>query len=278
MDRDGKQATVKAKAVILGTGGFAADGELMKRFAPAYAASVVWATKGNNGSGITMAEEIGADIAGNKGIIGFWCLAGEKHYTSDVAQLSYLPLILVNAEGKRFVDVTTHYALIRKAISEQKDGTSWAIYDAKTHNPAFDKAAAKGAAFAADDLASLAKAIGADGSTLEKTVADFNSFVAAGKDGEFNRELSGIKAYDKPKYYAVKIVPINLGTMTGVRIDTEARVIGKNGKPIAGLFASGEVANGNFFNETYPGSGSSLAFCTAMGQVAGKNAAMIAKK
>ena len=277
VERDGKQAAVKAKAVILGTGGFAANAELMRKYAPSYVNSVLWATKGNTGSGLTMSEAVGADIVGNKGIIGFWCVAGENHYTSDVAQLSYLPLILVNADGKRFVDETTHYALIHKAISEQKGEKAWAIYDAKTFNSAFDKAIAKGVAFGADDVVSLAKAIGADAAVLGKTVSDFNAYVAAGKDAEYNRDLSGIKAYDKPKYYAVKIVPINLGTMTGVRIDTEARVIGKNGKPIVGLYASGEVANGTFFNETYPGSGSSLAFCAAMGRVAGKNAAFIAK-
>jgi len=259
--REGKTANLNAKAVILATGGFAANPQLVAQYAPAYTTSKIWTTAGNTGDGLLMAQALGADVVGHKGIIGFWAVAGEKHYDTEIAGLGYLPLILVNVKGERFVDETTHYALIHKAISEQANQAVWALYDGHTTAPALEKALAKGVAFKADTVEALARVAGFDAAGATKTVAAYNVAVPAGS-----------KPLDTPVYWAVKIDPISLGTLTGLKIDLNSRVLNTAGQPIVGLYAAGEVANGTFFNDTYPGSGSSLQMCVATGRAAAQHA------
>jgi fumarate reductase flavoprotein subunit len=80
-----------------------------------------------------------------------------------------------------------------------------------------------------------------------------------------------------PKYYAVKVVPAVLGTMSGIKTDLDAQVLDVEGNPIVGLFAAGELANGDFFNRVYPASGTSIQMSITFGRVAGVKAAELAK-
>ena len=78
-------------------------------------------------------------------------------------------------------------------------------------------------------------------------------------------------------FYAVKVVPAILGTMTGIETNLDAEVLDAAGEPIKGLYAAGEVANGNFYNKVYPASGTSIQMCLTFGRIAGANAASFAK-
>jgi fumarate reductase flavoprotein subunit len=99
-----------------------------------------------------------------------------------------------------------------------------------------------------------------------------------GKDTQFGKPLKGVKPIVKPKYYALKVAAASLGTMSGLKIDLDTHVLNAKGEVIPGLFAAGEVANGDSFNQEYPASGTSIQMCIPFGRVAGQNAAQATKR
>jgi succinate dehydrogenase/fumarate reductase flavoprotein subunit len=139
----------------------------------------------------------------------------------------------------------------------------------------------------ADSLEELAQACGIDAKGLQETAVRFKQFAESGKDLDFHR---GDSAYDrvysdpkvkpnpnlapveKPPFYAVKVWPGDLGTKGGLLTDEYARVLGKNGKPIAGLYAAGNTS-ASVMGHTYPGPGSTIGPAMVFGMIAGRHAA-----
>ena len=136
--------------------------------------------------------------------------------------------------------------------------------------------------FRAPDLAGLGAAIGVDPGSLGETVARFNGFAASGRDEEFRR---GDSAYDryygdprrrpnpnlaplaKPPFYAVKIVPGDLGTKGGLRTDERARVLRADGTPVPGLYAAGN-ASASVMGHSYAGAGATIGPAMTFGYIA----------
>ena len=276
--KDGKEINFRSKAVVLATGGFDRNGDLMAKLAPDYSGSITYVGVGNTGDGLVMAQTLGAATEGHGSVIGFRGVPGEATYTTDIAGLIWLPNLYVNKEGKRFVNESADYPIFHRALNKQTEKTSFLVFDAVSYQPALDKAIEKGVAYSGDTLDALAAAAGIDAKGLKVTVSDYNKLIARGKDTEFGKDMKGLKPIGKPKFYALKVVAATLGTMTGLKIDTDAHVIDTKGQPISGLFAAGEVANGGFFNQVYPASGTSIQMSLTFGRIAGKNAALAAVK
>lgn len=276
--KDGKDVTFTAKAVVLATGGFDRNQELMAKYAPDYAGVGSFSGVGNTGDGLTMALAVGAATSGHGGTIGFRGVPGEQAWTTDISFLVWLPTLFVNKEGKRFVNESADYPVFHQELNKQTDKISYEIFDSVGFQPAIDKAIAKGVAFSADTLPALATAAGIDPKAFTATVAAYNKMIAKGKDSEFGKTLSGMKPIAKSKFYAVKVQAYTIGTMTGLKIDLDTHVLNAKGEAIKGLFAAGEVANGDFFNQVYPASGTSLQMSTTFGRVAGQQAAALSKK
>jgi fumarate reductase flavoprotein subunit len=138
-----------------------------------------------------------------------------------------------------------------------------------------DKAVAKGVAFSGDTLDAVATAAVIDAAGLAATVAEYNKLIARGKDTQFGKSLKGLPPIAKPKFYALQVAVATLGTMTGLKIDLGTHV--RRAK-IPGLYAAGEIANGGFFNQVYPASGTSIQMSLTFGRIAGMTAVADAKK
>ena len=123
-------------------------------------------------------------------------------------------------------------------------------------------------------LEEIATKIGVDAKTLKATLDKYNEAVRTQKDLEFNktkfaRELLG------DKFYAIEVSPAVHHTMGGVRINTNAEVLGKNGRPIKGLYAAGEVTGG--IHGANRIGGNAVTDITVFGKIAGENAATYSK-
>ena len=277
-DKDGKAIQFKATAVVLATGGFDRSPELEAKLTPDYQTANTFVAVGNKGDGLLMAQALGAAIEGHGGVIGFRGVPGETTFMTDVSGLIWIPSLYVNKEGKRFVNEASDYPVFHLALNKQTDKTSFLIFDAATYQPALDKAISKGVAFSGDNLDALAAAAGMDAKALAATVADYNKLIAKGKDTQFGKNLKGLPPVAKPKFYALQVSVATLGTMTGLKIDLDTHVLDAKGQPIPGLYAAGEIANGGFFNQVYPASGTSIQMSLTFGRIAGKIAALAAKK
>jgi len=277
-DKEGNPIEFTAKSVILATGGFDHNSELVKTYATVAEGQKSFAGVGNTGDGLNMAKESGAAIVSSGGVIGFRAVEGEPAYTTEVCMLMWMPYLYVNTDGNRFVNEAIDYPLFYEELIKQKEGVSYLIFDQNTYQPALDKAVEKGSAFVADTIEDLAKQAGINPEGLAKTIENYNQMIATGSDTEFGKDLTGHPQINAPKYYAVKVVPAILGTLTGVKTDLDGKVLDAQGNPIAGLYAAGEVANGDFFYKVYPASGTSIQMCVTFGRVAGKNAAEFSKQ
>jgi fumarate reductase flavoprotein subunit len=271
----GKKLVFSAKAVVLATGGFDRNKELMAKYAPTEGADITFVGVGNTGDGLSMATALGAQVVGNGGAIGLRAVPGEPTFETPVSMLVWYPYLYVNKEGARFANEAADYPLFHAAINAQTDKSSFQIYDAQTYNELLEKAIEKGQAFKADSIESLAAAAGIESANFAATVAAYNKAVAAGVDKEFGKDLKGQPPVAKAPFYALKVNAATIGTMVGLKTDLDTRVLGADDKPIGGLFAAGEVANGDFFNMIYPASGTSIQMSVTFGRIAGQQAAAL---
>ena len=272
-DREGKTLRFDAKAVVLASGGFDRNPELMQELTPVALGHKTFAGSGNSGDGLVMARELGADVVSHGGVIGFRAVEGEPAYTSDICMLMWMPYMYVNLRGERFVNEVLDYPLFYDELIKQDDQTAWMIFDGNSYVETLDQAVEKGSAFKASSLEELAGLTGIDAEGLKASVADYNAMIDAGRDSAFGKPLAGLPRVDKADYYALKIIPAILGTLSGIRTDLDTRVLDGTGTPIPGLFAAGEVANGSFYNTVYPASGTSIQMSLTFGRVAGQMAA-----
>lgn len=277
VDAKGKETLFSAKATILATGGFDRSKDLVKEYAPQAEGQTSFAGIGNTGDGLTMAKNAGAAVLTNNGVIGFRAVEGEVAYTTDVCSLMWMPYLSVNKTGERFANETMDYPLFYEELIKQPEQVSYLIFDGSTYTEALDKAVEKGSAFKADSLEDLAELAGIDAVKFQETVKNYNEMIVKGEDTQFGKVLTGHTQIEKGSFYAVKVVPAILGTMTGIATDLDAQVLDESGQVIKGLFAAGESANGNFYNKVYPASGTSIQMSLTFGRVAGTKAAELAK-
>jgi len=274
---DDEEVVYNAGAVVIASGGFDWNEDLRSEYAERAEGHTSFAAVGNEGDGLIMARDLGAEVISNGGVIGFRGVEGETSYTTDVCGLMWMPYAYVNLSGERFINETSDYTIFYEELIKQEDQVSYMIFDGNTYVEALDKAVEKGSAYKSDSLEDLAEQAGIDPEGLTATIENYNTMIENGEDTEFGKDLTGHAKVDTPDYYAVKVVPTILGTMSGLSTDLDTQVLDENGEAIAGLYAAGEVANGMFFNKVYPASGTSIQMSTTLGRVAGQNAAGFAK-
>jgi 3-oxosteroid 1-dehydrogenase len=303
----GEPALIRARrGVLIATGGFERDEQMRRRYQRA-PVGTEWTTgaAGNTGDGIRAGLDLGADT----GLMddAWWGpsipLPGGPYFC--LAERSLPGCVLVNGAGQRFVNESAPYV---DAVHAMYDGNTpenphipaWLVFDQRyrdryvfaglpPHRPLPRRWYAAGAVVRADDLAGLAQAAGVDAEGLVKTVARFNEFAAAGRDEDFGR---GDSAYDRyygdprlanpnlaplaqPPYYAVKIVPGDLGTKGGLRTDEMARVLRTDGTVIEGLFAAGNASEA-VMGRSYAGAGATIGPAMTFGYIAARTMAGVA--
>ncbi|MBI3045212.1 MAG: FAD-dependent tricarballylate dehydrogenase TcuA [Betaproteobacteria bacterium] len=299
--RGRKTETHHARAVVLACGGFEANAEWRTRYlGKGWDLAKVRGTRFNTGDGIQMAIEVGAQPYGH------WsgCHAvGWERYATDYGEValrtsfqrhSYPYGLMINAEGKRFVDEGADlrpytYAKYGHVVLEQPGQFAWQIYDAKVEMLLREEYRGRNCTkVTADTLEGLvAKMEGVDQAQLLKTLNEYNA-AASGtvpfnptiKDGLGTTGLAIPKSnwarkLDTPPFQAFAITCGVTFTFGGIKINPEAEVLDQMNAAIPGLFAAGEIVGGIFYFN-YPG-GSGLTSGAVFGKVAGTNAAKHAK-
>lgn len=212
--------------------------------------------------------------------------------------------IFVDRDGERFVNEAANYSDVGRAMYEAETKTgkavpAWMVFDARfrrkfpigpvkpgmmqSDNKVPDKLRpGNGWLHRADSIEALAASIGVPAATLAQTVDRFNGFARTGSDPDFSRGAilndlhytdprvkpnPSLGPIEKAPFYAVQIVPGDLGTKAGVRTDTRGRVLDANGAPVAGLYAAGNVSS-SVMGRSYPGAGGTLAPAMTFGFLA----------
>ncbi|MBI4506333.1 MAG: FAD-dependent tricarballylate dehydrogenase TcuA [Chloroflexi bacterium] len=291
-DREGI-VELPAAAVVLASGGFQANPEMRVQYlGPKWSTVKVRGTRFDTGDGHRAALEIGAQPYGH------WagCHAtpidaagppfGVLKIHNKTNRLSYLYCLMVNVEGRRFVDEGEDfgaytYAKTGEAILSQPQGIAVQIFDQKTVH-LLEERYQTATPVVADTVEDLAERLHIDPATLRRTVDEFNAacprgrrFDPAARDGVATSGVEPSKSnwalpLDKPPYVAYSVTGGITFTFGGVKIDRFAQVLDTEDQPIPGLYATGEIAGG-FFYFNYPG-GAGLTRGAVFGRIAGLHA------
>lgn len=254
---EGKAAdyTINARGVILATGGFDASKEMKAKYSPIAEDDFPLSSKGNVGDGINMGMAVGAATLFKGGVIGFDFVDGSLPASGMNAVAMYCNSY-VQPDGT-FVSDVIDYPITYTAIKTLGVDHFYGLYDAKGAESA-EAAVAVGFGWKGDTVEELAEATGMDPEKLADAI----------------EKGTGL---EEAPFYAVMVKPTTIGSMGGLVIDADAQVLKEDGTPIPGLYATGEVANGGFYDVEYPASGSSLSLGMTFGLEAGRNAAALAK-
>ena len=264
--------TVNAKAVILATGGFGANFDLMCSFNPSLANAVTTNHPGATGDGILMAEAVGAATVDMEQI--------QLHPTVYQAtsmlvseKMRSLGAILVNQEGKRFTNDLATRDAVSAAELEQTGGYAYIIFDQNLvdNNKSAAQYIEQGMAVSGETYEALAEAMGVDVDAFVETMNTWNQAVADGEDKEFGRNNGMDADLSTAPYYAIQIAPGIHHTMGGIKIDPDTHVINTEGDVIPGLFAAGETTGGVHGGNRI--GGNAVCDFVVFGRIAGANAA-----
>lgn len=279
---DGQEVVYTAnKGVVLATGGFGSNLEMRKANNPDMDEKILSTNSvGSTGDGIVMAQALGAQTVDMQYIQTYPTCdpeTGTLLYVGDVRLEGRA--ILVNLEGKRFVEELERRDVISKAVTEQTGGVSYMFWDeasmqasgvAAAHQQEYDNLISRGILVKADTMEEACAHFGIDAGELRATVERYNQYAADGKDLEFNKRGT-LTAFTDGPYYIMMTKPAIHHTMGGLKINTSAQVMDTEGNVIPGLFAAGEVT-GDIHGTNRLGS-DAIADITVFGRRAGHNAA-----
>jgi fumarate reductase flavoprotein subunit len=245
------------KAVLLASGGFVHDRELVHRFVPHYDGAVFIGGAGNEGDGLRMAWALGADVRDTayiKGTFGKHPVDETNHHACLAV---YKGAIAVNQEGRRFVDESLSYKLLGDACMQQSYGVAYQILDRdimlsgdnRVRILDFERRLEEGLFVEADTLEKLAQLIEVPEQVLLAEVAAYNQAVNEGRSPDFGRrhlvhQHGQLRPIERAPFYAYPSTAAVFGTYCGLCIDAQMRVHDVFGDPIEGLLAAGEVVGG----------------------------------
>jgi tricarballylate dehydrogenase len=295
--QDGALRELRAKAVVLASGGFEANPEWRTRYlGPPWDLAKVRGSRFNTGDGIRMALDIGASPCGNWS--GCHAVQWERNApefgdlaVGDQFQKHSYPFgILINAQGQRFVDEGADfrnytYAKYGRVVLAQPGQFAWQVFDQKVRHLLRDEYRIRQVTkVAADTIEEFARKLdGVDASTFLDTVAQWNAAVRTDvpfnpnvKDGRSTRGLAVNKSnwantIDAPPFEGYAVTCGITFTFGGLRINADAAVLDTDYQPIRGLYAAGELVGGLFYFN-YPG-GTGLMSGAVFGRIAGSSAA-----
>ena len=270
----GETITINAKAVVLTTGGFGANLDMVVEYKPELKGFMTTNAPGILGQGIKMAQAIGADTVDMDQI--------QIHPTVEANTAALITeglrgdgAVLINAEGKRFIDEVGTRDVVSAAEIAQTGSYSWlvvdqAMVDASSVIQGYIK---KGYTVTGETYEELGKAMGVDEAAFAETMNTWNGYVEAKNDPDFGR-TSFANKLDTAPYYAIKVTAGVHHTMGGLKINTNTEVLNENGEIIPGLFAAGEVTGGVHGANRL--GGNAVADFTVFGRIAGAAASKYA--
>ena len=265
-----KQYEVMAPAVVLAAGGFSANQDMVVKLNPKLKGFATTNHTGATGDGITLGEKAGAATVDMKQIQTHpTVVPGKGEMITEAVRGN--GAILVNKDGKRFINELQTRDVVSAAELAQKDKVGFLLFDNDVRKSlkAIETYIKGGMVTEGKDLHELAQKIGVDGKQLQATVDKYTKDQKAGKDSEFGRADMPRPLTQAP-YYAVMVTPAVHHTMGGLRINSQAQVLDTKGHVIPGLFAAGEVTGGVHGANRL--GGNAMADIVTFGRIAGRNA------
>ncbi|HHW92179.1 MAG TPA: flavocytochrome c [Firmicutes bacterium] len=261
---------IKAKAVILTTGGFGANNEMVAKYVPELKGYNFSCSPGATGDGQLMAEAVGAQLADIDYIRVNYLYNADGVKVYYMGSLANMGAIFVNNDGKRFINEQLSYNAGMDVVAQ--GGTGWMFFDQSLVDSIQDirEYYNLGLFESAPTIEELADKIGVNKGNLVETVERYVGFVKNGKDEDFGRPMLNL-TFDEPPYYACKLTCYVQGTFGGIRTDTGARVLDTNNNAIPGLYAAGECASAGTYGAN------PMAVNVVFGRIAGEGAAAYAQ-
>ena len=269
---DGTPVTVNAKSVILATGGYAKNEEMLDKYED-FLPNNLYGTVPNTcvGDGLVMATAIGAKNFDAPGLqlvyVSYDCYCGINEESG----------LIVSEDGLRVVDEYTYQSHVATALADAKSTCGYYIAAKKggyavEPYPMIQWGVTMEHVPHAATIGELAEKIGVDKAALESTEARYNELSAKGVDEDFGKPAQYMIPVEGDEYYAFRMTPGTSVTFGGLEIDVNARVLDTNNQPIPGLYAAGEVAFTGLFDAEYPCCGMAIGSAVYYGRVAADSA------
>ncbi len=272
-----------AKGVIIATGGFARNSDLVKKYDTHWGGLESLGSTNNvsaTGDGILMAEAVKASLVGMEWIqllpVGDPITGGMQGNIS----INAANQLFVNLEGNRFVAEDERRDNLTKGLMEQTDKVMFILHDAHEYydenvkndfNEPIGQLVESGVVVKGDTIEELAENMGVNPDNLKQTVDTYNKAVAGEIKDPFGKNLMK-DPFNKAPFYASKRVPTIHHTMGGLEITSEAQVINTDGNIIPGLYAAGEVTGG--IHGANRLGGNAIPDTVVFGKIAGESAAL----
>ncbi|WP_038907018.1 flavocytochrome c [Dickeya oryzae] len=269
---DNEQLTIATKGVIVATGGFSANRDMVLKYRPDLDGFVTTNHSGATGCGIAILEKVGADTVD----------LGEIQIHPTVEQnTSYLisesirggGAILVNQQGQRFFNEMETRDKVSASIIGLPEKYAYIVFDeqVRAKNKAADEYLSRGFVVSAASPRELADKLAIDADALQTTLERYNQFVEKQHDDDFGRQTALRHPLNQGPFYAIRIAPGVHHTMGGVVINTDTAVLDRKKRVIRGAFAAGEVVGGIHGGNRI--GGNAIADIIVFGIQAGRNAA-----
>lgn len=243
---NGLEYTIRAGAVIIATGGFGANPDMITLYQPTLKDFATTNHAGATGDAFAMIEKFDAALTQMEQI--------QTHPTVVVGTGIMITeavrgngAIMVNRTGKRFVDEMENRDIVSNAVLKSEGKTAFIIFDQGIRDSlkVIEEYATRGLMTEGASIADLAQKIKIPADALEETISRYNEYVKTKKDEDFNRNPTSMDLpIAKAPYYAIEIEPAIHHTMGGIKINSKAEVQNKSGSSIPALFAAGEVTGG----------------------------------
>jgi len=291
--RDGKEFDIQTRSVILCSGSFVGNKELLKKYFP-YHYDEIYTTDAllsNTGDGISMAAEAGAALE------DFCTLVKEPNYSFETTldspnRISFeRSSIWVNKKGQRYLAEDSNGVAIVNTLIQQPGKIGFALYDEKIMQnitkigtsqqgrlPRPSEKVLDAKQYLQKEAGNwdeIARWIGCDPGVLKATIAEYNSFCIRGHDDNFAKQPQYMISLDTPPFYAVKFQPLIVETAGPIRVNEHMEVLNKQDKCVPGLYAAGVVVSGWISYDHGPFDlmrGSELGFAINSGRIAGESA------
>jgi len=297
---------LRSKAVIIATGGFANNPEMIKQYTDFGGDLIVVGNVNKMGDGIQMAWKAGAAPLGTSVLQLYRPGIPKEGPTSQLNAAGRQPYLWVNRNGERFCDETVifQWPWAGNALANQQDSIMYTVFDENTKKYMMEKGIdvgvgvlvpvttkltqldediqrgiEKGFAFSAATVEELAAQIKVPAGTLEETIETYNAMCSKYRDTLFAKDSKYLQPVATAPFYAIKLFPAILGTLGGIAINEKTEVINQNHEVIPGLYAVGNCAGGMYgdsYDLTVPGG--TLGFAVNSGRIAAENAVKYLRK
>jgi len=280
---DGSIEDIGCESLILACNGFGGNPGMVSKYIPEMADAMYFGHQGNLGDAINWGLELGAGVENMAAYQGHGSVA-IPHGALITWAIMMEGGIQLNSSGRRFSNEHEGYSEQSIKVLQQPGGIAWNIYDQRLHQLGLEFDDYKGASengaikrFASID--ELANGIGVSAEVVASSIEDVEAFKSGRKHCPFGRKFQETVGLNGPPYYGVKVTGALFHTQGGLAVDTEAKVLRKNGSALPNLFAAGGAAVGVSGKgvEGYL-SGNGLLMAASLGYLAGQSAANLVTK